>query len=72
MMNYAGFTNEGLLMLQSAVHKAIGADKEAIKSGDSPPCKTSETPDWAAHARGIEDELVRRNVSFIPVRFLDR
>lgn len=68
-MNYASFTNSGLSLMHEAVHKAIGADTNAIKRGDPPPCATSETHDWRDHAKGLEDEMVKRNVPFIPVRF---
>jgi hypothetical protein len=32
---------------------------------------TSETRDWRDHAKGLEDEMAKRTVAFIPVRFLD-
>jgi hypothetical protein len=71
-MNYVNFTDTGLRMMHDAVHKAIAADSEAMKRGEPVPCKTSDTKDWHDHAKGLEDELARRNVPFIPVRFLDR
>jgi hypothetical protein len=39
---------------------------------EPPPCRTSDTKDWRDHAEELEDEMARRNVPFIPVRFLDR
>jgi hypothetical protein len=71
-MNYANFSDTGLLIMHEAVHKAIAADSKAMKRGDPPPCRTSDTKDWRDHANGLEDEMARRNVPFIPVRFLDR
>ena len=70
-MNYENFTDKGLQMMHDAIHKAIAADSEAMKRGEPPPCRTSDTKDWRDHAEGL-DEMARRNVSFIPVRFLDR
>jgi hypothetical protein len=69
-MNYQNFSDGGLRMMHDAVHKAILADADAIKRGDTPPCRTSETQDWRDHAKGLEDEMARRNVAFVPVRFL--
>jgi hypothetical protein len=71
-MKYENFTNTGLRMMHDAVHKAIAADSEAMKRGETPPCRTSDTKDWHDHAKGLEDEMARRNEPFIPVRFLDR
>jgi hypothetical protein len=68
-MNYQNFTDSGLRMMHDAVHKAIAADTDAIKRGEPPPCRTSETQDWHDHAKGLEDEMARRNVVFVPVRF---
>jgi hypothetical protein len=70
-MRYANFTDSGLILMHEAVRKAISADSAAIKRGDPPPCMTSETQDWRDHARGLEDEMVKRDVPFIPVRFLE-
>jgi hypothetical protein len=69
MMNYQNFTDAGLRMMHDTVHKAIAADSDAIKRGEPPPSRTSETQDWRDHAKGLEDEMARRNVAFIPVRF---
>ncbi len=71
-MNYVNFTDTGLQMMHEAVHKAISADAAAMKAGNPLPCETSATQDWRDHANGLEDEMARRNVPFIPVRFLDR
>ena len=71
-MNYENFTDKGLQMMHDAIHKAIAADSEAMKRGEPPPCRTSDTKDWRDHAEELEDEMARRNVPFIPVRFLDR
>jgi hypothetical protein len=68
-MNYENFTDKGLQMMHDAIHKAIAADSEAMKRGEPPPCRTSDTKDWRDHAEGLEDEMARRNVPFIPVRF---
>jgi hypothetical protein len=68
-MNYANFTDSSLILMHDAVHKAIAADSAAIKRGDPPPCRSSETQDWRDHASGLEDEMVKRTVPFIPVRF---
>ena len=62
----------GLQLMHDAIHKAIAADSEAMKRGEPPPCRTSDTKDWRDHAEGLEDEMARRNVAFIPVRFPDR
>jgi len=70
-MNYSHFTDISLEMMHDAVHKAIALDSKAIKRGELPPCRTNETKDWRDHARGLEDEMARRDVPFIPVRFLD-
>jgi hypothetical protein len=70
-MNYANFSDSGLTMLHSAIHNAIAKDRDALKRGEPPPCMTSETQDWRDHAKGLEDEMVKRTVAFIPVRFLD-
>jgi hypothetical protein len=70
-MNYANFSDSGLSMLHSAIHNAIAKDRDAVKRGDPPPCMTSETQDWRDHAKGLEDEMVNRNVPFIPVRFME-
>jgi len=71
-MNYANFTDSGLGLMHEAVHKAIAADADAVKRGDPPPCRTSETQDWRDHAKGLEDEMVKRDVPFIPVRFPEK
>ncbi len=71
-MNYANFTDTGLSLMHEAVHKAIAADRDAAKRAEPLPCKTGETQDWRDHAKGLEDELARRGVPFIPVRFLER
>jgi len=70
-VKYENFTDTGLRMMHDAVHKAIAADSVAMKRGEPLPCRTSDTKDWRDHAEGLEDEMVRRNVPFIPVRFLD-
>jgi hypothetical protein len=70
-MNYANFSDSGLSMLHSAIHNAIAKDRDAVKRGEPPPCMTSETQDWRDHAKGLEDEMAKRTVAFIPVRFLD-
>ncbi len=72
MMNYPGITDTGLLTLYEAIREAIVLDRDAMNRGEPPPCRTSETRDWRDHAKGIEDELIRRDIAFIPVRFLDR
>ena len=68
-MNYENFTDKGLQMMHDAIHKAIAADSEAMKRGEPPPCRTSETKDWRDHAEGLEDEMARRNVPFIRFAF---
>jgi hypothetical protein len=72
MINYKNFTDKGLQVMHGAVHEAIALDTKAKKRGEPPPCRTTETKDWQDHARGLEDEMARRDVAFIPVRFLDR
>jgi hypothetical protein len=71
-MNYENFTDKSLQMMHDAIHKAIAADSEAMKRGEPPPCRTSDTKDWRDHAEGLEDEMARRNMPLIPVRLLDR
>jgi hypothetical protein len=71
-MKYENFTATGLRIMHDAVHNAIAADSVAMKRGEPLPCKTNDTKDWRDHAEGLEDEMARRNVPFIPVRFLDR
>jgi hypothetical protein len=58
-------------MLQSATHNAIAKDRDAVERGEPPPCMSSETKDCRDHAKGVEDEMAKRTVAFIPVRFLD-
>ena len=72
MMNYKNFTDKGLQLMHNAVHEAIAWDTKAKKRGEPPPCRTNETKDWRDHAKGLEDEMARRDVPFIPVRFLER
>ena len=71
MMNYSKFTDKSLQLMHDAVHKAIASDSKANKRGEPSPCRTNETKEWRDHARGLEDEMARRDVPFIPVRFLD-
>ena len=71
-MKYESFSDTGLRIMHDAVHKAIATDSEAMKRGDPQPCRTSDTKDWRDHANGLEDEMARRSVPFIPVLFLDR
>ena len=70
-MNYLNFTDKSLQLMHDALYKAIASDSKAIKRGEPPPCRTSETKDWRDHARSLEDEMARRDVPFIPVRILD-
>lgn len=68
-MNYAAFTDKALQLMHDAVHRAIAADAVANKRGEPSPCETKQTRDWHDHAKALEQEMVRRNVPFIPVRF---
>jgi hypothetical protein len=72
MINYRNFTGKGLQLLHDAVHQAIALDTKAKKRGEPPPCHTTETEDWQELAKNLEDEMARRDVPFIPVRFLNR
>lgn len=72
MMNYRNFTDKGLQLMHQAVHEAIALDTKAKKRGEPPPCQTNKTKDWRDHANGLEDEMARRDVPFIPVRFPER
>ena len=72
MMNYKNFSDKGLQLMHNAVHEAIALDTKARKRSEPLPCRTSETRDWRDHAKGLEDEMARRDVPFIPVQFLDR
>jgi hypothetical protein len=72
MMNYKNFTDKSLQLMHEAIHHAFALDTKAKKRGEQPPCRTNETKDWRDHAKGLEDEMARRDVPFIPVQFLDR
>jgi hypothetical protein len=72
MMNYRNFTDKGLQLMHQAVHEAIALDTKAKKRGEPPPCRTNEMKDWRDHANGLEDEMARRDVPFIPVQFPER
>ena len=68
-MDYRLFTNDSLQLLHDAVHKAIEADKIALRQHREPPHKTSDTKDWRDHAKGLEREMVARGINFIAAVF---
>jgi hypothetical protein len=65
-MNYENFTDTGLRMMHDAVHEAIAADSVAMKRGEPPPCRTSDTKDWRDHAEA-DHELALMHVICITI-----
>lgn len=64
MSDYSTFSNKALQMMYAAVGEALQADDRATKEGTRPPHGVRTDADWKEHARGLSDEMVKRNMTF--------
>jgi len=68
-MNYQPFTNDTLLLMHHAARGALAVDDELIKLGQERRFRVRETPDWIKHAAELETEMLRRGMSFDPIKW---
>jgi hypothetical protein len=68
-MNYPAFTNESLLMMHHGARGALAVDDELGLLGQDKRFRVRETPEWIEHASRLEAEMLRRNMSFEPIKW---
>lgn len=65
-MNYTGFSDSGLKMMQKGVAEALVFD-DAIPAGQAKEFGVREYSDWRKHADAIEAVLDQRKVSYTKI-----
>jgi hypothetical protein len=65
-MDYTGFSDSGLKMMQKGVADALAAD-DATPAGQAKEFEVREYSDWREHADAIETVLDQRQVSYTKI-----
>ena len=68
-MDYQAFTNESLVMMHHGARGALAVDDELDLLGQDKRFRVRETPEWIEHASRLEAEMLRRNMSFEPIKW---
>jgi hypothetical protein len=63
-MDYRAFTNDSLTMMYESIRAALASDDVQKAAGQKPRFAVRETSDWLEHAGNLEDEMLRRGMTF--------